>query len=86
MPYEEPGVMLSDISHVYTNKACEDVEADHEYEVLDKYNQAYESIQVSQAPPPKQEQQQSSPAGDYELTQCPAYDPVTIISNKTSLV
>ena len=45
--------------------------------MLDKYNQAYDDIQVPQAPPQKQEQQQSSSAGDYELTQCPAYVPVT---------
>ena len=87
MPYEQPGVMLSDISHTSKEReAREDVEVDHEYEVLDKYNQAYENIQVPQAPPPKQEQQQSSSAGDYELTQCPAYVPVTITSNETSLV
>ena len=71
MPYEQPGVTLSDISHnTYkerqTYKSVE-VESDHEYEMLDKYNQPYEEVQVPQAPPP----------GDYELTQCPAYVPVT---------
>ena len=78
MPYEQPGVMLSDTSHASKEReANENVEVDHEYEVLDKYSQAYEDVQVSPAPPPKQEQQQSSSAGDYELTQCPAYVPVT---------
>ena len=74
MPYEQPGMVLS--STIHTNKerqADESIEVDHEYEVLDKYTQAYEDIQVTQTPPPKQKQQQSSSAGDYELTQCPAY-------------
>ena len=75
LPYELPGVMLSDAS--YTNKEREANVADHEYEVLDKYCQDYEDVQVPQAPPPMQERQQSSSAGDYELTQCPAY--VTVI-------
>ena len=84
LPYEQPGVILSDISHTSKERpAHESVEADHEYEVLDKYNQAYEDIQVSQAPPPIQEQQQSSSAGDNELTQCPAYVPVTHGSQQT---
>ena len=78
MPYEQPGMMLS--STIHTNKerqANENIEVDHEYEVLDKYTQAYEDVQVPQAPPPKQKQQQSSSSGDYELTQCSAYVPVT---------
>ena len=78
--------MLRDISRTSKERhAHEIVEADHEYEVLDKYNQAYEDIRVPQAPPPKQEQQQSSSAGDrdYELTQCPAYVPVIHGSQET---
>ena len=70
MPYEQPGVMLRTVS-----KANESVEVDHEYEVLDKYNQAYDDIQVPQALSTKQEQRQLSLAGDYELTQCPTYVP-----------
>ena len=75
VPYELPGVMLSDISHA--SKEREANEVDHEYEMLDKYSQPYEDIKVPPAPPPKQEQQQSSSAGDYELTHCPAYVSVT---------
>ena len=78
MPHEQPGVILSDITHTSKERHADDsVDVNNEYEVLDKYSQAYEEIQVSQAPPPKQEQQQSSSAGDYELTQCTAYVPVT---------
>ena len=36
MPYEQPVVMLSDISH--NDKEREAYEVDHEYELLDKYN------------------------------------------------
>ena len=74
--------MLSDLST--TNKereVYETIEADHEYEILDKYSQAYEEVQ---APPPKPElpvqPQPPSSAGDYELTQCPAYVPMTTTS------
>ena len=89
MPYEQPGVMLS--STIHTNKerqANESIEVDHEYEVLDKYTQAYEDIQVLQTPPPKQKQQQSSSASDYELTQCSAYISVAHDNqqNETSLL
>ena len=76
--------MLRNLSTVSTNKereVYETTEADHEYEVLDKYNQAYEEVQ---APPPKPElpvqPQPSSSAGDYDLTQCPAYVPVATTS------
>ena len=82
LPYEEPGgVMLSDLSS--TNKergVYETIEADHEYEILDKYNQAYEEVQ---APPPKPAPVQPQPpssAGDYEFTNCPAYVPVVTTS------
>ena len=89
MPYELPGVKLSNISHTSKEREVhESVETDHEYEMVDKYNRACEDIPVPQAPPPKLEQQQSSSAGDYGLTQCPAYVPV-IHSNrqtKTSLM
>ena len=74
--------MLSDLSP--TNKereVYETIEADHEYEILDKYNQAYEDIKV---PPPKPamevEAVQLQTTGDYEYTQCPAYIPVTTTS------
>ena len=53
-------------------------EADHEYEMLDKYNQAYEDIKVVPRPPKLSDQQGLPPlsAGDYDITQCPAYIPV----------
>ena len=77
--YDQPGVMLSDLSQVSKEtEAYESVKVDHEYEILDKYSQPYDEVQIPEAPPPQQEQQEtSSPAaGDYELTQCPAYVPV----------
>ena len=74
---------MSNIIHI--SKERESCEVDHEYEVLDKYNQAYEDVQVTQAPPPKQKQQQSSSAGDYELNQCPAYVPVTNSNCQTEI-
>ena len=55
----------------------EAIEADHEYETLDKYDQAYENVKT---PSPKLEivklQQSLASAGDYEFTQCPAYVPI----------
>ena len=83
MPYEQPGVMLSDLSTTSKERGVyETVEADHEYEILDKYNQAYEEVQ---APPPKPapvavQPQPASSAGDYEFTDCPAYIPVATTS------
>ena len=76
--------MLSDLSP--TNKErdiYETTEADHEYEILENYNQLHEDIKV---PPPKPkleaealQLQALSSTGDYEFTQCPAYVPVTSI-------
>ena len=79
--YEQPMVMLSDISHDSKERAgYESAEVDHEYETLDKYNQPYDEVRIPEAPPPKLEQQQKSSSGDdYELTQCPAYIPVATI-------
>ena len=72
--YEQPMVMLSDISHGSKERATyESAEVDHEYEMLDKYNQPYDEVRIPEAPPPKEKQQQGD---DYELTQCPAYIPV----------
>ena len=62
-------MLLSDINKT----ACEtkNGEAEHEYEMLDKYNQEYEEIKVIPRPQPTQQ------AGDqYDITQCPAYVPV----------
>ena len=72
--------MLSDLSKQASKEreVYETIEADHEYEILDKYNQAYEEVQ---APPPKPEQLKPvSATGDYEFTQCPAYAPVATTS------
>ena len=73
--------MLSDLSS--TNKergVYETVEADHEYEILDKYNQAYEEVQASPPKPVPVQPQPTSSAGDYEFTDCPAYIPVATTS------
>lgn len=42
-----------------------------EYELLDKYSQAYEEVNVPQ--PVKTKQHQSSGAANYDFTKCPAY-------------
>ena len=44
------GVMLHNLSP--PREVCDSAEADHEYEILDKYSQAYEDVK---APPPKLE-------------------------------
>ena len=73
--------MLSDLST--TNKereVYEIIEADHEYEILDKYNQTYEDVTVPPPAKPKLEVEAVQPlssTGDYEFTECPAYIPVT---------
>ena len=82
MPYEQPSVMLSDISHA-AREAHGNVEVDHEYDILDEYSQPYENILVPQALHPEQEQQQSTSAGDYEFIQCPAYNPVIYGNQQT---
>ena len=81
--------MLSDLSPT-TNKereVCETIEADHEYEILDKYNQAtYEDVKIPPTAKPQPAeaeavQLQPLPAtGDYEFTQCPAYVPMATTS------
>ena len=77
--------MISDLSPT-TNKereVYETIEADHEYEILDKYNQPqYDDVKV---PPPKPEPEAEQPrkasqSADYEFTQCPAYIPVSSTS------
>ena len=72
---------MSDLSTTNKEKeAYETIEADHEYEILDKYNQTYEEVK---APPPKPEPiklQPLSSARDYEFTDCPAYIPVATTS------
>ena len=73
--------MLSNLSTRSKEKEVfETVEADHEYEILDKYSQAYEEVL---APPPKPEPVQLQPlssAGDYEYSECPADIPVATTS------
>ena len=69
--------MLSDLSPT-TNKeresdVYETIEADHEYEILDNYNQPqYDDVKVPPLAEPKPEVQ-LQPSGDYQFTQCPAY-------------
>ena len=89
VPYEVPGsVMLSDLSPTDKEREVyETIEADHEYEILDKYNQPYEDVKV---PPPKPKAeaeavqlQPLSSTGDYEFTQCPAYVPMATTTTST---
>ena len=87
--------MLSDLYPANKERdVYETVEADHEYEILDKYNQPqYDDIKI---PPPKPKpeteavQPQPLPStGDYEFTQCPAYIPVAttnVVSNTNNPV
>ena len=92
LPYEAPGnVMLSDLSPT-TNKEreiYENIEADHEYEILDKYNQATANYEDVKFPPPAKPQpteaeavqlQPMASTGDYEFSQCPAYVPMATTS------
>ena len=66
--------MLHNLS--LAREVCDTTEADHEYEILDQYNQAYEDVKI---PPLKYEpanvqlQKPLSSTGDYDYTQCPAY-------------
>ena len=80
--------MLSDLSPTTNynkeSEVYETIEADHEYEILDKYNlAAYDDVKI---PPPAKPQpavaeavqlQPMASTGDYEFTQCPAYVPMT---------
>ena len=76
--------MLSNLSPTDKEREVyETIEADHEYEILDKYNQPhYDDVKV---PLPKPEEpvqpQPSALAGDYEFTQCPAYVPMATTSS-----
>ena len=57
----------------------ESVEGNHEYEMLDKYHQSSEEVKVPQTralPPKPTEQQPTLSTGDYDITQCPAYETV----------
>ena len=84
LPYEAPGsVMLSDLSPTTKERDvyAETIEADHEYEILDRYSQPqYDDVKV---PPPKPEVQ-LQPSGDYEFTQCPAYVPMATVTTTTA--
>lgn len=82
MPYEVPGsVMLSDLPPTTKEREVyETIEtADHEYEILDNYNQDNIKIPSPAKPKPEAEAVQLQPlpsTGDYDFTQCPAYIPV----------
>ena len=81
MPYEQPGVMLSDLSPTKEREVYETIEADHEYEILDKYNQPqYDDVKVAPKPEEPVQLQPLSSTGDYEFTQCPAYIPMATTS------
>ena len=81
--------MLSNLSPTTNEESevYETIEADYEYEILDKYNQAtYDDVKI---PPPAKPQpaeaevvqlQPMASTGDYEFTQCPAYVPVATTS------
>lgn len=66
---------MNDLSTNEEKEVDNTLEADHEYEILDKCDQAYDEVKV---PPPKSEsvQLQAFPlaaSDDYKFTQCPAY-------------
>ena len=84
--YEQPGVMLSDLSHTRKERETDDPgEVDHEYEMLDKYSQAYDDVKLPDNSPTMKEKQLSSQSGgDFELIQCPAYIPVATAGIQTS--
>lgn len=69
---ESSGVMLNDIRQTDSVKESNE-NANNDYELLDKYSQAadHDAAEVRQNPQPKQQH------GDYKLTQCLAYVPVT---------
>ena len=60
--------MLSDIIHASKERDASE-NADHEYEVLDKYSQLLSDADLVTSNP-------NQLLGDYELTTCPAYVPV----------
>ena len=82
MPYEQPGVILSNLSP--TNKESEvyeTAEAEHEYEILDKYSQPqHDDVSLGPKTEEPAQLQPLSSTGDYEFTQCPAYVPVATTS------
>ena len=77
--------MLSDLSPTNEERGVyETIEADREYEILDKYNQPYEDVRVPPLVKPKPEAEVVQPlssTGDYEFSQCPAYIPVQPLSS-----
>ena len=78
--YEELGMVV--LSNLSTRDVYETIEADHEYEILGKFNPTYVEIDA-QAPSVKPESVQLQPlssAGGFGFTQCPAYDPVATTS------
>ena len=85
LPYGAPGnVMLSDLSPTTNyneeSEVYETIEADHEYEILDKYNQAaYDSVKIS--PPAKPQCSAAATNGiNWRLWVHPAYVPMTTTS------
>lgn len=88
MPYESPGnTVLS--NQTPTDKEKEvyetvETDQDHEYEILDKFNQPRAQHRDSKDPPLKPAEsvqlQPLSSTGDYEFSQCPAYVSVATTS------
>ena len=78
---------MNDLSANEEREVDNTLEADHEYEILDKCDQAYDEVKV---PPPKSEsvQLQAFPlaaSDDYMFTQCPAYVSTTTTNNHVQL-
>ena len=68
---------MNDLSSNEEREVDNTLEADHEYETLDKYDQAYDEDLVKALPPKSESVQlQAFPlaaSDDYKFTQCPAY-------------
>ena len=74
---EQPRVLLKQTGSKEI-PADKSVEASHEYEMLDKYQQSYEKVQAPHAPSSKSAQRPKQPqiSSEYAISQCPAYGSV----------
>ena len=59
------------------SQSCDVINTENEYESLDKYNGEYEEIQFPSKQITGSVQQKRSQTGNYNVTQCPAYLPIT---------
>ena len=79
----QPTVTLKDTGS-QESPTVKGVEASHEYEMLENYQQSYEEIQAPQAPcgnacrklPEQPKQPQMCASGEYDISECPAYESV----------